>query len=210
MVEEISARKRAEELQSVLMREINHRTKNMLSVVQSIARQTTAADTAEFITRFSARIQALSTNQDLLVKSAWRGVDLEELIRAQLGSFVDLIGARITVLGPKVRLAAAAAQSVGMAVHELGINAGEHGALSDERGCVDIRWQVNENEFLIGWRERDGPHVPPPQKHGFSSTAISIVAKASVDGDVELNYAPTGLIWRLKCCANKVLERWSE
>jgi two-component sensor histidine kinase len=84
----------------------------MFSVVQSIARQTAAADTAEFITRFSGCNQALSVNQDLLVKSDWRGVDLEELIRAQLGPSVDLIGARITAQGPKVRLAAAATQSV--------------------------------------------------------------------------------------------------
>jgi PAS domain S-box-containing protein len=207
MVEEITERKRAEELQSLLMREINHRTKNMLSVVQSIARQTAASDTAEFIKRFSARIQALSANQDLLIKSDWRGVDLEDLVRAQLGPFADLIGARITVQGPKVRLAAAAAQSVGMALHELATNAGKYGALSAERGCIDIDWRLDGGEFSIGWTERDGPGVVPPKRHGFGSTVISTVVKASVDGEVELHYASTGLTWRLKCAPDKVLER---
>ena len=209
MVEEITERKRAEELQSLLMREINHRTKNMLSVVLSIARQTAASDTAEFIKHFSARIQALSANQDLLIKSDWLGVDLEDLVRAQLAHFADLIGTRISVGGPPVRLAPAAAQSVGMALHELATNAGKYGALSDERGRVDIDWRLNGDEFTIGWAECDGPCVEAPKRHGFGSTVISTVAKASVDGDVELDYAPTGLIWRLKCSADKVLERRS-
>src|SRR5260370_16309109 len=94
------------------MRKINHRTKNMISVLLSIARQTAASDTAEFIKHFSARIQALSANQDLLIKSDWRGVDLEDLVRAQLAHFVDLIGTPISVDGPHVRLPAAAAQSI--------------------------------------------------------------------------------------------------
>jgi PAS domain S-box-containing protein len=207
MVEEITERKRAEELQSLLLREINHRTKNMLSVVLSIARQTAASDTAEFIKHFSARIQALSANQDLLIKSDWRGVDLEDLVRIQLAHFVDLIGTRISVDGPQVRLAAAAAQSIGIALHELATNAGKYGALSGERGRVEIGWQLNGDEFAIGWAECDGPNVEAPKRHGFGSTVISMVAKASVDGDVELDYAPTGFIWRLKCAADKVLER---
>src|SRR5262249_57488254 len=98
--------KRSEELQTLLTREINHRTKNMLSVVQSIARQTAASDSGEFVKRFSARIQALSANQDLLIKSNWRGVDLDDLVRAQLAHFADLIGTRITVPGPPLRLTA--------------------------------------------------------------------------------------------------------
>jgi PAS domain S-box-containing protein len=207
MVEEITERKRAEEVQSLLMREINHRTKNMLSVVQSIARQTAASDTAEFIKRFSARIQALSANQDLLIKNDWRGVDLEDLVRAQLAHFVDLIGTRIAVHGPQLRLAAAAAQSIGMALHELATNAGKYGALSSERGRVDIDWRLDGDEFSIGWTEREGPCVEAPKRRGFGSTVISTVAKTSVDGEIELDYASTGVVWRLKCSADKALER---
>jgi PAS domain S-box-containing protein len=207
MVEEITERKRAEELQSLLMREINHRTKNMLSIVLSIARQTAAPDSAEFVKRLSGRIQALSANQDLLIKSDWRGVELEDLVRTQLAHFVDLIGTRITVRGPQLRLAAAAAQSIGMALHELTTNASEHGVLSGERGRVEIDWRLDGDDFSIGWTECDGARVESPKRHGFGNMVISTVAKASVDGDVELHYAPTGLIWRLKCSADKVLER---
>ena len=209
MIKEITERKRAEELQILLMREINHRTKNMLSVVQSIARQTAASDSGEFVKRFSARIQALSANQDLLIKSNWRGVDLDDLVRAQLAHFADLIGTRITVRGPQLRLAAAAAQSIGMALHELATNAGKYGALSGERGSVDIDWQLSGDKFSIGWIERDGPDVAPPKRQGFGTTVISTVAKASVDGEIELDYAPTGLVWHLKCSPDKVLERQS-
>jgi PAS domain S-box-containing protein len=209
MVEEITERKRAEEHQIMLLREVNHRTKNMLSIVQSIARQTAAPNSTEFVERFSARIQALSANQDLLIKNDWRGIDLEELVHTQLAHFIDLIGARITVHGPQLRLAAAAAQSIGMALHELATNAFKHGALSNDRGRVDIDWRLDGDEFLIGWTEREGPCVEAPKRRGFGNTVISTVAKASVDGEVELLYASTGLIWRLKCSADTVLERRS-
>jgi PAS domain S-box-containing protein len=207
VIEEITERKQAEELQSLLMREINHRTKNMLSIVLSIARQTAAPDSAEFVKRFSGRIQALSANQDLLIQSDWRGVELEDLVRTQLAHFVDLIGTRITVCGPPLRLAATAAQNIGMALHELITNASEHGALSGDCGRVEIDWRLDGDDFSIGWTESDGAQVEPPKRRGFGDMMISTIAKASVDGDVELRYAPTGLIWRLKCSADKVLER---
>src|SRR5262249_50641369 len=126
-----------------------------------------------------------------------------------LAHVADLIGRRISVHGPQVRLAAAAAQTIGMALHELATNAGRYGALSGERGRVDIDWRLDADEFTIGWAERDGPFVAAPKRYGFGSTGGSTVAKAGVDGDVELDYAPTGLLWRLKCSADKVLERRS-
>jgi PAS domain S-box-containing protein len=207
MVEEITERKRAQEHQILLLREVNHRTKNMLSIVQSIARQTAASNSTDFVERFSARVQALSANQDLLVQNDWRGVDLEELARAQLARFLELFDTRITIHGPKLRLAAAAAQSVGMALHELATNASKHGALSGQHGRVDINWRLDGDEFTIRWTERDGPYVEAPKRRGFGSTVTSTVAKASVDGEVEILYASTGLIWRLKCSADKALER---
>lgn len=207
MVEEITERKRAQEHQILLLREVNHRTKNMLSIVQSIARQTATSNSTDFVERFSARIQALSANQDLLIKNDWRGVDLEELARAQLAEFADLIDTRIAVHGPQLRLAAAAAQSVGMALHELATNAIKYGALSGEHGRVDIDWRLDGDAFTIRWTERDGPYVKAPKRCGFGTTVISTVAKASVDGEVELLYASTGLVWRLKCSADNALER---
>src|SRR5262252_3637323 len=202
---DITERKRAEERQLLLMRELNHRTKNLISVVQSIANQTAASNPTNFGERFSRRIQALSANQDLLVRSEWRGVEIEDLVRAQLAHFADLIGDRITIEGPHLSVTPSAAQSIGMALHELATNAGKYGSLSDDHGGVTIDWRLEGGQFSIGWIEHDGPRVRPPERRGFGSTIISAVAEASVGGKVELQYASSGLVWRLKCAANKAL-----
>jgi two-component sensor histidine kinase len=112
----------------LLIREVNHRAKNMLSVVDSIAHQTATKNPEDFIERFSERIQALSANQDLLVRNEWNGVEIEDLVRAQLAHLAGLIGSRIVVQGPKLRLKAASAQAIGLALHELATNAGKYGA----------------------------------------------------------------------------------
>src|SRR5262245_39149634 len=114
----------------------------MLSVVDAIARQTATRDPEHFVDRFSERIQALSANQDLLVKNAWHGVEIEDLVRAQLAPFTDLIGSRIALCGSKLRLNAAAAQAIGLALHELSTNAGKYGALSTNTGRVDVSWDA--------------------------------------------------------------------
>src|SRR5260370_31668116 len=116
--QDITERKEREEQVYLLMREVNHRAKNMLSVVDAIAHQTATQNPDDFIERFSDRIQALSANQDLLVRNEWNGVEVEDLARAQLAPFAGLIGSRIAVHGPKLRLKAASAQAIGLALHE--------------------------------------------------------------------------------------------
>jgi PAS domain S-box-containing protein len=118
-VEDITERKKLAERDQLLMREINHRAKNMLSVVDAIAHQTATRTPETFMERFSERIQALAANQDLLIRNAWHGVEIEDLVRAQLAPFADLIGSRIVMRGPKLCLNAASAQAVGLALHEL-------------------------------------------------------------------------------------------
>jgi two-component sensor histidine kinase len=122
-----------------LMRESNHRAKNMLGLVQAIARQTAAGQPDDFIERFNERIRALASSQDLLVRNAWQGVDVDELVRAQLAHFADLVGSRIALDGLKLRLNAASAQAIGLALYELATNAGKYGALSVDAGRVDVR-----------------------------------------------------------------------
>jgi PAS domain S-box-containing protein len=139
-VQDITERKEREEKEHLLMREINHRAKNMLSVVHSIAQQTATQNAEDFVERLSERIQALSANQDLLVRNAWNGVEIKDLTRAQLARFADLIGSRIDVHGPELRLKAASAQAIGLALHELATNAGKYGALSTDKGRIDIDW----------------------------------------------------------------------
>jgi two-component sensor histidine kinase len=150
------------------------------------------------------RIQALAANQDLLIQNEWKGVDVEELVRAQLAHFADIVGSRIVVHGQKLHLNAAATQAIGLALHELATNAGKYGALSVDAGRVDVGWQLDGDIFAMNWTERDGPTVSLPA--GFGRTVLEAMAKRTADGEVELDYAPSGLGWRLTCQAANALE----
>jgi two-component sensor histidine kinase len=204
---DITERKEREEKEHLLMREVNHRAKNMLSVVDAIAHQTATRNPEDFVERFSERIQALSANQDLLVRNEWNGVEVEDLVRAQLALFADLIGSRIGVHGPKLRFNAASAQAIGLALHELATNAGKYGALSMDKGRVYVAWGTVDDTFAMSWTEREGPPVSPPKRRGFGTIVMEAMAERSVDGTVGLDYAPSGLTWRLTCPVLNVLER---
>jgi PAS domain S-box-containing protein len=206
VAQDVTERKAREEQVHLLMREVNHRAKNMLSLVQAIARQTAARESEDFIGRFTERIQALAANQDLLIRNEWQGVDVQDLVRAQLAHFADLVGSRIAVRGPKVHLNAAAAQAIGLALHELATNAGKYGALSVDVGSVDVGWRANGGIFAMSWTERNGPPVSQPERRGFGSTVIESMAKRTVGGEVQLDYAPSGLMWGLTCPQANALE----
>jgi PAS domain S-box-containing protein len=203
---DITERKEREERERLLMSEINHRAKNMLSVVDAIAHQTATRSPEDFIERFSERIQSLSANQDLLIRNAWQGVEIEALVRAQLAPFADLMGSRIVVGGPNLRLNAASAQAIGLALHELTTNAGKYGALSKDGGRLHICWCTEGKTFTMSWTECDGPPVSPPQRRGFGTMVMQEMAERSVNGTVDLEYAPSGVTWRLTCPAANALE----
>ncbi len=207
VAQDVTEQKAHVEQVHLLMREVNHRAKNMLSLAQSIARQTAFHNPEDFIERFTERIQALAANQDLLVRSEWQGVDVEDLARAQLAHFADLLGPRITVHGPTVRLNAAAAQAIGLALHELSTNAGKYGALSADAGRVDVCWGLDGDVFTMSWTESDGPPVSPPKRRGFGSTVMDLMVKQTVSGDVQLQYLPSGVVWNLTCPAANALDR---
>jgi PAS domain S-box-containing protein len=207
VAQDVTDQKAHDEQIRLLMREINHRSKNMLSLVQAIARQTAAREPEDFIGLFTERIQALAANQDLLIRNEWKGVDVEDLVRAQLAYFADLVGCRIAMHGARLRLNAPAAQAIGLALHELATNAGKYGALSADVGHVDVGWRLDNDIFAMSWTERNGPPVSRPQRRGFGSTVVDSMAKRTVEGEVELDYAPSGLIWRLTCPAANALER---
>jgi two-component sensor histidine kinase len=207
VAQDVTDQKAHEEQIHLLMREISHRARNMLSLVQAIARQTAARGPEDFIERFTERIQALAANQDLLVQNEWQGVDVEDLVRAQLAPFADLVGSRITVCGPPVRLNAAAAQAIGLALHELATNAGKYGALSVDAGCVDVGWRLDSDIFAMSWTERKGPPVSPPKRRGFGSTVVDSMVKQTVNGEVHLDFIPSGVVWNLTCPAANALER---
>ena len=208
---DITEQKEREAHIQLLMGEVNHRSKNLLGVVQAVARQTGGTDHAEFMRRFTERVHSLATGQDLLVKSQWKGVLLEDLVRAQLGHFADLIGRRITLAGGAVSVSPAAAQAIGMALHELATNASKHGALSVDAGRIAISWNLDDgigpaNRFVMSWTESDGPTVVAPKKLGFGSTVIGKMVQMSFDCKPTAHYAQSGFSWRLDCAAEKVSE----
>jgi PAS domain S-box-containing protein len=202
---DITERKQREERKHLLLMEVDHRAKNLINLVKAIARQTVTKDPEDFIERFSDRMQALSANQDLLVRNEWKGVEIRGLIHAQLAHFADHIGSRILMDGPRLRVNANAAQAIGLALHELATNAGKYGALSTDIGHVDIRWGT-DGEFTMSWTEHEGPPVSTPQRRGFGAVVMEAMAERSVDGTVDLDYAPSGLTWRLTCPTANALE----
>jgi PAS domain S-box-containing protein len=193
----------------MLMNEVNHRSQNLLGIVMAIARRTWEASPQEFMRRFEARILALSSSHNLLVQEGWQGADLEQLAKYQLAHFGDLIGVRIFLQGAKMYVTPSAAQALGMALHELAMNAAKHGALSGERGRVDISWHIlvegYKGAFMIEWAEHDGPPIRK-EGSGFGSTVLSRMVQATLGGTAELEFRPSGLLWSLKCPLASVLE----
>jgi PAS domain S-box-containing protein len=211
-IADITERKQREEQIRLLMREVNHRSKNMLAVIQVIARQTAASDSKDFVKRFGERVQSLAITQDILVKNDWLGVDLEELVNAQLMQFKGLAGTRIVIKGKPLRLAAASAQNLGLAVHELAANASKYGALSVDEGRVVITWRIKkskgvEDSFTISWTERDGPPAQLPERRGFGSVVLGSMIRMGLSAETNLTYAKRGFEWQLACPAEKVLQR---
>jgi two-component sensor histidine kinase/CheY-like chemotaxis protein len=210
VLDRTEAHQRAEQQIRLLMTEVNHRSKNLLSVVTAIAQQTAASSPQEFVKKFSSRVQALAVNHDLLVKSQWRSIDASELIGGQLAYFGDLLGKRIFFKGPSIRISSAAAQSIGMVIHELSTNTVKYGALSGQEGRIEIIWEIGryaEPVFSICWTERDGPPVVAPTHRGFGTTVVTRMVEMGLDGEALLDYSSTGLIWRLTCPLKNVLER---
>lgn len=200
---EITARKQDEEHLRLLMRELTHRSKNLLAVVQAMARQTAGqgGTIANFLERFGARLQALSRAHDLLVRESWHGASLHELIRAQLGHYLDRDNPQISIAGPETHLRPEAAQSLGLALHELATNAAKHGALSRARGRVAVEWRLNRDErggrLEIVWKESKGPKVGAPRRRGFGSMVIEHNLTRALDAEVELDFSPEGLRCRI-------------
>jgi PAS domain S-box-containing protein len=195
---------------ALLMRELDHRARNMLTLVEAIARRTIAQEPRDFTERFSRRIQALAANQELLVRSSWRAVPLAELVRSQMAFIGDMLGSRTGMEGPAVEITPAASQTLGMALHELATNAVKHGALSGPAGRVSIRWRLTDTgadpRFHLEWRESDGPPVVEPERLGFGSTVIRRMVGMSFGCTAEVDFAPQGFCWRIDCRAEAVLE----
>ena len=197
----------AERRIELLLMEVNHRSKNLLSVVQSLARRT-ASTGEDFIPRLEKRIAALSVNQDVLVQRNWSPVPLRELIDAQL-LFLEQAANQTEIVGPAVVIQSNTAEALSMALHELATNADKYGAYSVPGGMVKISWDVggtgSDAEFVLRWIESGGPSVPQNGKPGFGTRIIRDVPKGRLRGEVETEYAPRGFRFTLRCPAANVL-----
>ncbi len=198
--EDITERKRAEDRIHFLMREVNHRSKNLLAVVQAIAKQTAAeGDPVAFAARFGERLQGLAASQDLLVKNQWQGVELSELVRSQLSHFSDLLEDRIILDGPRMEVSATAAQNLGLALHELATNAGKYGSLTNQNGTLRIGWRIEgeggDDHFVMDWTESGGPPVKAPARRGLGSLLTTRITERAFEGRIKLDYAESGVTW---------------
>jgi PAS domain S-box-containing protein len=198
---DITERKRAEASQHLLLEELNHRVKNTLAMVQSIAAQTfRSTGTAEqFPEAFQARLHALAQAHDLLTKEQWRGASLHEVAEVTLNPHTTPSG-RVKISGPSIALAPGIAVSLHLALHELATNAAKYGALSVEQGKVKLEWAVMDGmvpALRIEWGESGGPTVVPPQRRGFGSRLIERGLAHEVDGEVDLDFSPGGVSCRV-------------
>jgi PAS domain S-box-containing protein len=194
---DIGERKRAQQVQRLLVDELNHRIKNTLATGQAIAKQTLrrAADPESFVTSFNGRIQALARAHALLTGNSFQSAEMGEIAREQL-ALEGWDRSRIQWSGPIVRLDAQPALHLALVLHELGTNARKHGALSTERGSVQLSWSVEDGEeplFKLRWEESGGPPVTPPRSRGFGATLIEQSLTAH-GGKVIVEYLPTGVI----------------
>jgi PAS domain S-box-containing protein len=208
---DVTERKEGEAHLRLLLRELTHRSKNLLAIIQAMARQTArhAGSIETFLTQFSARLQALAASHDLLVRESWYGASLDELIRSQLGGYLDGSASQVSVEGPAIAIKPEAAQNLGLALHELAINAGKWGALSVPGGRVSITWSRIEsadgNTVELDWRERFGPKVKLRRRKGFGSMVIERNLARALDAEVNMDFDPSGLHCHIVIPASQIL-----
>lgn len=203
---DITDRVRAEETQRLLMREVNHRSKNLLAVVEAMVRKTArGTPPAELVERISQRLQALSAIQNLLIYSEWRGVDLATLARSQTAPYCD---GRIDISGPVITLLPPSAQALGLALHELATNALRHGVLSGPDGRISLGWRIEPgergDEMVMEWRET-GKAAAQPISTSFGTTILKRATEDALDGHVDIEHGENGYRWRLRARTHGLL-----
>jgi two-component sensor histidine kinase len=212
IVADVTDRKAAEDHAEFLMHELSHRSKNLLAVIQSIARRTARTTTTmeEFESRFGRRLQGLAASHDVLVRNSWQGAPLVDLMRQQLMPFMDIQSSRVELTGPDIVVTAEATQAIGLAIHELATNALKYGALSAPAGRVKISWAFDSEslasrKLLLKWVEQGGPRVVPPTRNGFGHLVIGEMIERSLNAKVVLEFDAHGLEWRVSIPATNLV-----
>jgi PAS domain S-box-containing protein len=198
---DVTARRRAEEHQRMLVAELDHRVKNVLATVSAVASRTQDASLsgADFAARLASRIQSMAATHELLSGRQWKGISVRELVRRELAPY--MAGSNTDLDGPDVSLSSEAGQALSMVLHELTTNAAKHGALSTDDGLVSVRWRRARNAdagLCIEWQETGGPAVQAPQRSSYGTEVICNLIPYELDGTVDLAFAPEGV----RCAIN--------
>jgi two-component sensor histidine kinase len=190
----VTERHRYEDHLKLLVNELNHRVKNTLAIVQSIAALTLKDIDPGTRTDFEQRLLALSGVHDLLTDAKWDGARLTAVAQTSLQAHLGGKRERISFSGPDLRIRPKSAVAITIALHELGTNAAKYGALSTARGSVALRWTADNGRFRLTWEEIGGPPVHPPTRRGFGSRMIERALAYELQGEARIDYRPGGVV----------------
>ncbi|GAA3995749.1 PAS domain-containing protein [Sphingomonas humi] len=210
---DISAAKEAEQREKLLSRELDHRAKNLLAVVQSVVSLTRADTLVDFKKAVEGRIQSLGRAHSMLAASRWEGAELERVLSEELAPYRGAEQGQVILSGPPMLLKPAAAQSLALVFHELATNAVKYGALSVAGGELEVRWGIEEKAgrsalLRLRWEERGGPSVPPRtsvSRSGFGSRVIRSSIERQLGGSLTLDWAATGLVVTMEVALDRSL-----
>ena len=192
---DITERKRAEERQNLLAREVDHRAKNALALAQSIVRLTRGETVKAYIKAVEGRISALARVHTILSLSSWQGAEIGKLVDEELAPYA--IGDQITLRGTDIQLEPATAQTLALALHELVTNSAKYGALSTLSGHLSLKWGIEGGVLELVWEEKGGPRVEKPAARGFGTRSVIASIESQLGGQAEFNWRSEGLICRL-------------
>ncbi len=190
---DVTDRKEAEERQDLLAREVDHRARNALAVVQSIVRLTHATSVDSYVAAVEGRIKALARAHALLSETRWHGADLGALVAEELAPYRVAGTDKVEIGGPNVSLLPHMAQGLALALHELATNAAKHGALSSMAGKVRLTWELRSDLLVLRWIETGGPRIAPPAAHSFGLKVIRASIEKQLDGKATFEWDPRGI-----------------
>jgi two-component sensor histidine kinase len=192
---DITERKQAEERQSLLTREVDHRAKNALALAQSIVRLTQAHDVDAYVRAVEGRITALARVHTILSLSSWQGAEMNRLIEEELAPYS--MAGQIKFSGSEVQLRPATAQTLALVLHELVTNSAKYGALSTLSGHLSIRWEIQRDNLVLAWEESGGPKVQKPESRGFGMRNVLASIETQLGGQALFDWRSEGLVCRL-------------
>ncbi|MCP3902542.1 MAG: PAS domain-containing protein [Planctomycetes bacterium] len=193
---DVTERKRVEEREQLLIRELNHRVKNNMAAVLSLAEQSigSARSLADFRVAFTGRIRAMAVTHEVLARRHWDGVDLEEAVTTALSAFAHGGPEQVTIDGPRIRLGSRVAMPLGLALHELATNAAKHGALAEDGGRVEVRWTATGGGGVaLTWRERVATPIVAPCGNGLGLDLVRGLVQHEIGGRVDCAFPAEGL-----------------